>query len=83
MFRPGVFWSKEGDPLFTYMSGHRSSDNRIEATDSGSLIINSIKPTDKGVYVCAAVNSAGSALKRARLDIELDGWFLLLFLKEL
>lgn len=71
--RPGVFWSKEGDPLFTFMSGHRSTDNRIEATEAGSLIINSVKATDKGIYVCAAVNSAGSALKRAVLDLEADG----------
>lgn len=57
------------------MSGHFSPDHRIEATEAGSLIINSVKTTDKAVYVCAAVNSAGSALKKAWLNIEADGWF--------
>jgi hypothetical protein len=55
------------------MSGHRSADHRIEATEAGSLIINSVKASDKAAYVCAAVNSAGSALKKAALNIEVDG----------
>lgn len=40
------------------------------------MIINAVKATDKAVYVCASVNSAGSALKKAVLNIEIDGWFI-------
>ncbi|KAI6239118.1 Immunoglobulin I-set domain protein [Aphelenchoides fujianensis] len=70
--KPSVFWSKDGDPLFSFLTGFRSVDGHVEVTELGSLILNHIKPTDKGVYTCAAVNSAGSALKKAALKIELD-----------
>jgi hypothetical protein len=46
-------------------------------TEAGSLIINTVKANDKGFYVCAAVNSAGSTLKKAALHVEIDGWFCL------
>ncbi|KAI6188704.1 Immunoglobulin I-set domain protein [Aphelenchoides besseyi] len=70
--KPSVFWSKDGDPLFSFLTGFRSIDGHVEVTEAGSLILSHIKPTDKGVYTCAAVNSAGSALKKAVLKIELD-----------
>uniref|UniRef100_A0A914HZI1 Uncharacterized protein n=1 Tax=Globodera rostochiensis TaxID=31243 RepID=A0A914HZI1_GLORO len=66
---PGIFWSKEGDQLFTFFSGLVSFDGRIQVTTEGRLIIDNIRQLDQGNYVCAAVNSAGSTLAKASLGI--------------
>ncbi|KAL3095301.1 hypothetical protein niasHS_007400 [Heterodera schachtii] len=70
---PGIFWSKEGDQLFTFFSGLVSSDGRIQVTKEGRLIIDNVRQLDQGNYVCAAVNSAGSTLSKASLGVINDG----------
>lgn len=69
---PRIFWSKEGDQLFTFFSGLVSSDGRIQVTNEGRLIIDNIRQVDQGIYVCAAANSAGSTLAKASLFIISD-----------
>nr|CAD2195935.1 unnamed protein product [Meloidogyne enterolobii] len=69
---PRIFWSKEGDQLFTFFSGLVSSDGRIQVTNEGRLIIDNIRQIDQGIYVCAAANSAGSTLAKASLSIISD-----------
>lgn len=69
---PGIFWSKEGDQLFTFFSGLVSSDGRIQVTNEGRLIIESVRHFDQGNYICAAVNSAGSTLSKASLTVVTD-----------
>lgn len=55
------------------MSGQQSADGKLEVTSAGTLRIRDINEFDVGHYVCAAVNSAGSALKKATLTLEMDG----------
>ncbi|XP_053213198.1 uncharacterized protein LOC128396610 [Panonychus citri] len=52
---PSVTWKKDGEPMMTLMASPR-----FQLTTSGSLKINDIHPTDRGIYVCEATNSVGS-----------------------
>ncbi|VDN57108.1 unnamed protein product [Dracunculus medinensis] len=65
---PAIFWSREGqqDLLFP---GHVSQDGRIKVDASGELTIVNVKPSDRGNYVCAIMNAAGSSLAKAALKI--------------
>ncbi|KAF1568839.1 UNVERIFIED_CONTAM: Protein sax-3, partial [Eudyptes robustus] len=65
---PGVVWSKEGERRFTLMSG-QDLNGRIEVSPAGTLRIKEVNELDVGNYVCAAVNSVGSALKKTMLTL--------------
>lgn len=52
-----------------------ASNNRIQVTKDGRLIIDDVRLIDQGNYVCAAVNSAGSTLAKASLIVIDGGWF--------
>lgn len=52
-----------------YFPGHVSVDGRLQVTSDGRLIIDDVRPSDQGDYVCAAVNTAGSTLAKAALRV--------------
>ncbi|XP_015784302.1 hemicentin-2 [Tetranychus urticae] len=50
---PTVTWKKDGEPMTL-------ASPRFQLTTSGSLKINDIHPTDRGIYICVASSSVGS-----------------------
>ncbi|CAI4225610.1 unnamed protein product [Auanema sp. JU1783] len=65
---PASFWSKSGDQNM-FFPGYVSADSRVSVQHNGTLIIKNIKSEDGGSYTCAAMNSAGSALSKAKLTV--------------
>jgi hypothetical protein len=65
---PARFWSKEGQQELMF-PGHVSSDGRMRVSTDGELIIQSVRASDHGYYVCSALNAAGSNVAKAMLKV--------------
>ena len=57
---PRVSWSRDGQEL---------TGGRYNTTEEGDLIINDVSFSDKGTYVCQAVNKFGSISKNGSLEV--------------
>lgn len=62
-------FNKKTFKLFAYFEGRMVANNRIQVTKEGRLIIDDVRLVDQGNYVCAAVNSVGSTLAKASLNV--------------
>ena len=60
--RPKIIWQKLGDSSTGDSTRHRNIDDR--------LVIERAEVSDRGMYVCKAENSAGSAQASAMLEVE-------------
>ncbi|OQR70847.1 roundabout1-like [Tropilaelaps mercedesae] len=65
---PTVEWFKEGQPVNV---GSRASRIRLKEDSSGSLVIQDVRSTDQGNYVCRADNKVGKReTSPARLSVK-------------
>ncbi|NXT87170.1 ROBO2 protein, partial [Anhinga rufa] len=67
---PAVFWQKEGSQTLLVPGQPPHPTGRFSVSPSGALTIADVQPTDAGYYLCQAISVAGSALAKARLDLE-------------
>ncbi|TNN72998.1 Roundabout 1 [Liparis tanakae] len=67
--QPAIFWQREGSQnlLFSYQPPQPSS--RLSVSQSGDLTITDAERSDMGYYSCQAINTAGSVLTKALLEI--------------
>ncbi|XP_034722539.1 roundabout homolog 1 isoform X1 [Etheostoma cragini] len=67
--QPAIFWQREGSQnlLFSYQPPQPSS--RFSVSQSGDLTITDAERSDMGYYSCQAINTAGSVLTKALLEI--------------
>uniref|UniRef100_A0AC35U446 Roundabout 2 n=1 Tax=Rhabditophanes sp. KR3021 TaxID=114890 RepID=A0AC35U446_9BILA len=67
--QPDVFWSKESQQDVTIFQGKSSNDGRMKVTNDGNLLVTDVRLDDEGIYICAAVNSAGSSTAETSLKV--------------
>ena len=48
----------------------RQEHGRFSVQDDGTLVIEPVRKTDAGEYVCQAYSVAGTALAKARLEVK-------------
>ncbi|XP_049431639.1 roundabout homolog 1 isoform X2 [Epinephelus fuscoguttatus] len=67
--QPAIFWQREGSQnlLFSYQPPQPSS--RFSVSQSGDLTITDAERSDMGYYSCQAINTAGSVLTKALLEV--------------
>ncbi|ESN98989.1 hypothetical protein HELRODRAFT_188972 [Helobdella robusta] len=64
---PAVFWLKENSQTLMFP---KKDYDRLSVTDDGTLMIDNVKKSDAGQYLCKGVNDAGQAYYKAKLEVK-------------